>query len=270
MSTNATPPGGHVFQATGTIFELVRDIIGKYLLTKFHDDQTINVASRVLTRKNATTPWRLYIIGTNYLAKFHDDRTINVASRVKNAPPPGGHVFQANVTIFELNQDIIETNLLTKFHEDWTINVASRVLKRKNAPPPWRPYIIGMNLLTKFHDDRTINVASRILTRFNYSHIRKNAPPPGGHVFQANVTIFELNQDIIETNLLTKFHEDRKINVASRVLTRKNAPPPGGHTNLLTKFHEDWTINVASRVLTRQMLTPHNARRTKGDHNSSP
>ncbi|KAH3867690.1 hypothetical protein DPMN_030823 [Dreissena polymorpha] len=35
------------------------------------------------------------------------------------------------------------------------------------------------------------------------------------------------NAHIIGTNLLTKFHEDRKINVASRVLTRKNAPPPG-------------------------------------------
>ncbi|KAH3774315.1 hypothetical protein DPMN_175694 [Dreissena polymorpha] len=79
--------GSHVFQPTGIIFELVQDIIGMNLLTKFHEDQTINVASRV-----------------------------------KNAPPLGSHVFQANVTIFELIQDIIETNLLTKFHEDWTIN----------------------------------------------------------------------------------------------------------------------------------------------------
>ncbi|KAH3832271.1 hypothetical protein DPMN_105552 [Dreissena polymorpha] len=147
----------------------------------------------------------------NLLTKFHENRTINVASRVKNAPPLGSHVFQANVTIFKLIQDITETNLLTKFHEDWTINVASRVLTRKNAPP-----LVAM------------------------------------------------------TNLLTKFHEDRKINVASSVLTRKNAPPPGGHTNLLTKFHEDRTINVASRVLTGQMLTADDARRTKGDHKSSP
>ena len=102
----------------------------------------------------------------------------------KNAPPPGGHVFQPTGIIFELIQDII-----------------------------------GMNLLTKFHEDKTINVASRVLTRFYYSHIRKNAPPLGSHVFQANVTIFELIQDIIETNLLTKFHEDWTINVASRVLT---------------------------------------------------
>ncbi|KAH3720410.1 hypothetical protein DPMN_063309 [Dreissena polymorpha] len=95
---------------TRTIFEHVQDIIGKNLLTKFHDDRTINMAFRVFTRKHATPPWRPYIIGLNSLTKFHDDRTINVASRVltrKNAPSPGGH-----------------------FHEDWNINVACRVLIR--------------------------------------------------------------------------------------------------------------------------------------------
>ncbi|KAH3746713.1 hypothetical protein DPMN_181124 [Dreissena polymorpha] len=95
------------------------DIIGTNLLTKFHEDWKINVASRVLTRKIAPAPWWPYIIGMNLLNKFHEDWTINVASRVKNAPPLGSHVFQANVTIFELIQDIIEINLLTKFHEDW-------------------------------------------------------------------------------------------------------------------------------------------------------
>ncbi|KAH3696564.1 hypothetical protein DPMN_084040 [Dreissena polymorpha] len=126
---------------------------------------------------------------------FRTHWTINVASRVltrfyyshirkntpKNAPPPGGHVFQPTGIILEFVQDII-----------------------------------GMNLLTKFHEDQTINVASRVLTRFYYSHIRKNAPPLGSHVFQANVTIFELIQDIIDINLLTKFHEDWTINVSSR------------------------------------------------------
>ncbi|KAH3853657.1 hypothetical protein DPMN_096189 [Dreissena polymorpha] len=87
-----------------------------------------------------------------------------------------------------------------------------------------------MNLLM-FNEDRTINVASRVLTRFYYSHIRKNAPPLGSYVVQANVTIFEHIQDIFETNLLTK-------------------------------FHEDWTINVTSKELTRQMSTSHNAQRT--------
>ncbi|KAH3865962.1 hypothetical protein DPMN_029010 [Dreissena polymorpha] len=113
-----------------------------------------------------------------------------------------------------------------------------------------------MNLLTKFHEDQTVNVASRVLTRFYYSHIRKNAPPLGSHFFQANIIIFELIQDIIET----KFHEDWTINVASR----EKCPARGAHvfkatktifeliqdiigTNLLTKFHDDGKINVTSR-----------------------
>ncbi|KAH3855038.1 hypothetical protein DPMN_097598 [Dreissena polymorpha] len=74
------------------------DIIGTNLLTKFHEDQTINVASRVF-RVNKT----------NLLKKFHEDKTINVASRVENAQPPGG-----NFSIQKLVQNMIETNILDK------------------------------------------------------------------------------------------------------------------------------------------------------------
>ncbi|KAH3752396.1 hypothetical protein DPMN_187013 [Dreissena polymorpha] len=252
---------GQSIKATKTIFKLIRDIIGTNLLTKFHEYRKINVASRVLTRKNA---------------------------------PPLVAMFLKQPKPFSNSSKIFGTNLLTKFQDDRKINLTSRV---KNAPPPRWPYIIGMNLLTEFHEDRTINVASRVLIRFYYSHIlpykekcpaplqpcfssklltRKNAPPPGGHVFQPPGIIFELVQDIDGMNILTKCHEDWTINVASRV---KNAPPLGSHvfqanvtiieliqdiieTNLLTKFHEDWTINVASRELTRQMLTAHDGRRT--------
>ncbi|KAH3865784.1 hypothetical protein DPMN_028827 [Dreissena polymorpha] len=323
---NAPPPGGHVFIETIPIFELIQDIIRTNLLTKFHKDKTINVASRMLTRKNALPPgshvfqpisiiFELVqdIIRMNLLTMFHEDRTINVASRVKNAPPLGSHVFQANITIFKLIQDIIETNLLTKFHEDWTMRPLETIYNhiRKNAPPPGG----------HFHENLTKNVASRV----------KNTPPLGSHVFQANLTIFELIQDIIETNLLTKFHEDWTMRPLETIYNhiRKNAPPPGGHfhenltinvasrenapphkchvfqptgvilklvkdiigLNLLIKFHEDrtmnvasrvinaplddkfhedWTINAASRVSTMQMLMLYNARRTKGDHKSSP
>ncbi|KAH3779368.1 hypothetical protein DPMN_157170, partial [Dreissena polymorpha] len=244
---NASPPGSHVFQPTGINFELVQYIIGMNLLTKFHEDQKINVTSRVLTRKNALPPWWPYIIGMYLLTEFHEDWTINVATREK-CPAPGDHVFKETITIFDFIQDIIGTNLLTK----------------KNAPPLRASFfMIWMNLLTKFHEDRTINVASRV----------NNALPLCSHVFQANITIFELIQDINKTNLLTIFNEDWTINVASRVLTRKNALPPGGHvlketkdifetiqdiigTNLLTKFHEDRKKNVASRVLTRKNAPP--------------
>ncbi|KAH3877218.1 hypothetical protein DPMN_001080 [Dreissena polymorpha] len=48
------------------------------------------------------------------------------------------------------------------------------------------------------------------------------------HMYRERIYKLEA-MNIIGTNLLTKFHEDWKINVASRVLTRKNAPPPGSH-----------------------------------------
>ncbi|KAH3883237.1 hypothetical protein DPMN_007191 [Dreissena polymorpha] len=168
---NAPPTGCHVFQANATIFELIQDNIGTNHLTKFHDDRTINVASRVLTRKNAPPP--------GYHEKSSDQEAIYSHIR-KNAPPLGSHVFEANVTIFEHIQDIIKSNLLTIFHEDWTINVASRVLTRKTAPPH------GGHC----HDDGAKIVISRVFTR-------NTAPPPGGHVFQRTETFFELNQHII-------------------------------------------------------------------------
>ncbi|KAH3776813.1 hypothetical protein DPMN_178246 [Dreissena polymorpha] len=298
------PLGGHVFPPTGTIFKPIQDIIRTNHLTKFHDDRTINVASRVLTRKNAPPP---DIIRTNLLTKFLEDRKINVASRVltrKNALPLGSHVFQPTGIIFKLVQDIIGVNLLTKFHEDRTINVASRV---KNAQPLGSHVfqanvtifeliqdIIDTNLLTKFHEDWTINVASRPYT-VNAPPLgmltRKTAPAPGGHVFSPIWTIYELVRDIKETNVVTKFHDDWAKIVTSRVFTRNTSPPPGVH------LHEDWasnvtssvltsfelsrgingtnTINVASRVFTRQNVddarrTTDDTRRTKRDHKSSP
>ncbi|KAH3737885.1 hypothetical protein DPMN_044483 [Dreissena polymorpha] len=111
---NAPPPVGHVFGPTYKI-----SLGHNYLLTKFHHDWTINVASRVLTWKNAPhTAGTIFvpvqdIIGTKLLTK-------------KNAPPLGSHVFHATRTIFEL----------TRFHDDCTINVTSRVITRKNVPPP--------------------------------------------------------------------------------------------------------------------------------------
>ncbi|KAH3892502.1 hypothetical protein DPMN_016620 [Dreissena polymorpha] len=60
----------------------------------------------------------------------------------------------------------------------------------------------------------------------------KTAPPTEGHVFQQTGTTFELNQDIIKTNILTNFELGRDFIGAK----------------LLTKFYEDGTTNVASRT----------------------
>ncbi|KAH3817292.1 hypothetical protein DPMN_118825 [Dreissena polymorpha] len=217
----APPPGSHVIQLTGTIFELNSHIKETNVLTKFHEHWAKNVTSRV---EKCPVHWRPYINKTNVLTNFHDDWAKNVTSRPnkENCAPPGSHVIQLTGTIFKLNSHIKETNVLTKFHENWAKNVTSR-----------------------------------LFTCFHYIHIEKNAPPTGGHVFSPIWNIFELIRDINKTNVLTNFHDDWAKIVTSRVFTRKTAPHPGSHviqltvtifkltshikeTNVLTKFHENW------------------------------
>ncbi|KAH3737687.1 hypothetical protein DPMN_044280 [Dreissena polymorpha] len=138
-----------------------------------------------------------------------------------------------------ISQNIIGTNFLTKFHEDRKINVASRVLTRKYAPPPDSHVFQPTGIFFKiFHEDRT-----------------EKCPAPWKTFVQANIIIFELIQDIIETNLLTKFHEVRTINVASTKTIFELIQDIIG-TNLLTKFHDDRKINVTSTVLTRKIVPP--------------
>ncbi|KAH3852979.1 hypothetical protein DPMN_095501 [Dreissena polymorpha] len=149
---------------------------------------------------------------------------------------------------------------MSKFHEDWEKNVSTRLFTcchyihiKKTATLPGGPYI---------HITNAKHVTSR----------EKDTPPPGGHIEQTR----KKNAPPLGSHVFkpSKFHEDRKINVAFRVLTRKNAPPLGGHVfqptniifklfqdiimmNLLTKFHEDRTINVASRVKNAPPLGSH-------------
>ncbi|KAH3830625.1 hypothetical protein DPMN_103870 [Dreissena polymorpha] len=199
---------------TATSIVYTSDLIN--ILTKCHKDWMKIVTSTVYTKKLLTdTRTHTHTDAGHHTPYFSIKVTIfeliqNI-NKTNLMTKFGSHVFQAKVTICELIHDIIGKNLLSKFHEDRKINVALRVLTRKNAPPPGR----------HFHEDQTINVASR-----------EKCPAPWQPFFQANVNIFDHIQDIIETNLLTK-------------------------------FNEEWTINVSSRELTRQMLTPHNGRRTK-------
>ncbi|KAH3852972.1 hypothetical protein DPMN_095493 [Dreissena polymorpha] len=126
IKKTAPPPGGHVFPPTMTIFELKccmmirqKNVTSRktHVLTKFYEDWTNNVTSRVFTCFHyihiLLRPLCPYIDETNVLNKFHDDWAKIVTSRVftrflySHAPPPGGHVFQRTGTIFELNQHII-------------------------------------------------------------------------------------------------------------------------------------------------------------------
>ncbi|KAH3712748.1 hypothetical protein DPMN_072504 [Dreissena polymorpha] len=204
----------------------------------FHENWAKNVTSRV---EKCPAHWRPYINKTNVLTNNYDDWATGVTSR-ENCP---AHFF------FELNSHIKETNVLTKFHENRAKNVTSRVFTcfhykhiEKNAPPTgghvflpiWTIFklvrdIKKVNVLTNFHDDWAQMVTSRVFTR-------KTAPPTGGHVFQRTGATFTLIQHIIKINILTNFELDRDLI----------------GTKLLTKFHEDRTINVASRVFTNKCV----------------
>ncbi|KAH3843320.1 hypothetical protein DPMN_116834 [Dreissena polymorpha] len=318
------------------IFELSPGINGTNVFTKFHDDRTINVASREFTRQNVDAARRTTDDGQKAITKAHNEHAVlrlpQTNSRFahprgclktkcgqtdsgqrpilkphlsnqclitgKTAPPPLAAMFIDPSGPFANSSEIyIKTNLFTTLHDDWAKNVTSRetkaltkfhenwaknVTSRKNAPPTgghvfsptWTIFelvrhINKINVLINFHDDWAKIVTSRLFTRFLYSQIWKSAPPSCGHLHEdwalnMTSTIFELDKDIIVKNLLTKFHEDRTINVASRVITNKcgrmdgrqtddrQRPVTKAHlsnqTNVLTNFHENWVKNVTSRV----------------------
>ncbi|KAH3839099.1 hypothetical protein DPMN_112521 [Dreissena polymorpha] len=254
-------PGSHVIELTGTIFKLNSHIKETNVPTNFHEKWAKNVTSRVFTcfhyihiEKNAPPTgghvfspiWTIFELArdinkTNVLTNFHDGWAKIVTSRVFTS-----HVIELTRTIFKLYSNIKETNFLTKFHENWAKNVTSRVFT----------YINKTNVLTNFHDDWAKIVTSRVFTR-------KTAPPTGGHVFQRTGTTFELNQHIIETNILTN---DLVFDPA-RPIVKLDCDFIG--TKLLTKFHEDRTINVALRVFTNKCGRT-DGRRTKTSHKSSP
>ncbi|KAH3845752.1 hypothetical protein DPMN_088040 [Dreissena polymorpha] len=269
FTTKTDPPpfSSHVFQLTGTIFELNshiiktniltncelnRDFIGTKLLTKFHEDWTINVVSRVFTNKcGRTTDGQLTKTGHKSSPEqsgklphppgshvFLLIRTIcklicdiYKTNLFTKKLPPCSHIIQLTGTIFELNSCINETNVLTKFHENWAKNVTSR----KTAPPPsshviqltgtifeLNSHIKETNALSKFHENWAKNVTSTVFTCFHYIHIQNNDPPTGSLVFSPIPTIFKDVRDINKTNVLTTFHDDWAKFVTSIVFRREN------------------------------------------------
>ncbi|KAH3747246.1 hypothetical protein DPMN_181669 [Dreissena polymorpha] len=132
-------------------------------------------------------PWRPYIFKTNHFTKFHDDWAKN------------------------------ETNVLTEFHENW----AKHVTSRKNAPPSGRPCFSPIwtifelareiNVLTNFHDDWAKIVTSSVYKETCPAHRRP--------CFSTNRNLFDLNQHIIKTNILTNFEIDRDF-IGTKLLTK--------------------------------------------------
>ncbi|KAH3783000.1 hypothetical protein DPMN_160926 [Dreissena polymorpha] len=72
-----------------------------------------------------------------------------------------------------------------------------------------------------------INFLTKLLTRFNNSHIRKNVPRPGGHVFQQTETILNYHKAKIHaTHVLTKFNKDWTTHITTRdlIMDRRKLP----------------------------------------------
>ncbi|KAH3856107.1 hypothetical protein DPMN_098687 [Dreissena polymorpha] len=270
--TAPPPPGGH-FHVDWAKNVTSRET---NVLTKCPENWAKNVTSRVFTcfhyihiQKNAP-PTGGHVFHRS--GPFSKSSEISI-KLMKTAPPIGGHVFQRTRTTFELNQHIIKTNiltnfelkrdiigtkLLTKFHEDQKRNVPSRETK----------------VLTKFHGDWTKNVTSRVFTCFHYIHIEKNALPTGGHVFFTDLDNFRTCRDINKTNAKIVTSRVFTRNTAlptgghTNILTNFELDREFIRTKLLTLFHEDRTINVASRVFTNK-FGPTDRRGTKTGHKSS-
>ncbi|KAH3868457.1 hypothetical protein DPMN_031605 [Dreissena polymorpha] len=166
IEKTAPSPGGHVFSLITTIFKLNQDIHKINVLTKFHDDWTKNVTSKV--KKTPPPGGHVFIPIRTIFELKHWAK--NVSSRLftcfhyihikKTAPPPGGHVFQLITTIFKLVRDIYITNAK---------NVTSRVFTSFFNPTPGGHVFIPI---------RTFCELNRRIQKTN-----KTAPPPCGHVF---------------------------------------------------------------------------------------
>ncbi|KAH3690070.1 hypothetical protein DPMN_192068 [Dreissena polymorpha] len=136
----------------------------------------------------------------NHIRIFHHgDWTIN-ATESEKAPPLGGHVFHEIIgTLYRVFKRFFESRAIAP-----TLNLTRRTERlsalskhRRSDCPPCQ------NIVGATERPSALSNLAR-----DCPDTRKNAPPPGAHVFEPTGTIFELAQDIILTNLLTKFHDD--------------------------------------------------------------
>ncbi|KAH3703278.1 hypothetical protein DPMN_078310 [Dreissena polymorpha] len=130
----------------------------------------------------------------------------------EKAPSLGGHVFH----------DIIGTlyRVLKRFFESRTIAPTDNRSYAKFDKAEIRSYDVltgrtsihqRLSALSKHRRSDCLpcqNILGATVRPVKFSERLTNAPPPGAHVFEPTGTIFELAQDIILTNLLTKFHDD--------------------------------------------------------------
>ncbi|KAH3690696.1 hypothetical protein DPMN_190678 [Dreissena polymorpha] len=129
------------------------------------------------------------------------DRAKTILYLREKAPPLGGHVFHDIIgTLYRgfsnPGQSLLRTIAPTLNLTRRTRLSALSKHRRSDCPPL-------QNIVGATERPSALSNLAR-----DCPDTRKNAPPPGAHVFEPTGTIFELAQDIILTNLLTKFHDD--------------------------------------------------------------
>ena len=140
-------PTDLVFDPMSPIFELDWDIVKMIILSKFDEDWTKTMASRVFTRFfHDLTYWPSFWPNVTHiqisLRYCQDDHSKQVWWRLESKMWPlecsqgfsmiwpTDLVCEPTWPIFELDRDIVKMIILSKFDDDWTKTVAFRVFTR--------------------------------------------------------------------------------------------------------------------------------------------
>ena len=131
---------------------------------------------------------------------------------------------------FKLDLEIIKTNILSKIHDNCLKHVTARVLTRFSADLAWWPsfwlQVTQFRIWSKNHQDKHFEQDSWWLLEKMWPLECKQGFLliwPGDLVFDSKWPSFELDLEIIKTNILSKFHDDCLKNVTARVLRRFSA-----------------------------------------------
>ena len=122
---------------------------------------------------------------------------------------------------FKLDLEIIKTNILSKIHDDCLKNVTGRVLTRFSADlarwPSFWTQVTQFPTWPRNHQDKHVEQDSWWLLEF-FTLIWS-----GDLVFDPGCSSFEIDLEIIKTNIFSQIYYDCFKNVTARVLTRFSA-----------------------------------------------
>ena len=187
-------PSDLVFHLSWPIFKPVRDIIKENILSNFQEYWTENMACRAYT---------MFFLDLTWWPSFWPMAHFHTISRY-NQDKHSDHfsrVLDWKCGLYSVQKVFLRFDLVTLFlTPHHPISISSKILSRQTFRPNFTSIWLKM-----WHLERTQS----------FSKIW-----PSDLVFDPTWPNFNLVQDFMKTNILTKFHEDRTENVASRAYTR--------------------------------------------------